>query len=469
MYYFGTVAYVATIALFVYFTNTSYQSAISQPFIAITVNAGDCQTVPIAVTNSFMADDQGNWIGSPDFVYSFAPYSISFNNFQVSTNDQYSAMMLAFEKGLETVGAIATTQNLPQNLMFWMSYVQYYSVDFPTATNFSSIGHGQLQYLQMTGDPSQVFDLSYTQGHLMNQNGYCGIDSYASFDQANAMLSADLNYTEFIHTSTCNTIVNPLSFGYFPTVDQNNFLLSLDVLSFSTAMAVNLGILLIADLGIASSSFYEFEFQNTTYLTGQYFDTRYPSMNTIVCIQNMTAFPAGSKGVQAMCMYLLGQTLALPVFNHFGQSKVEPVYCDCATNGKSDECQSFNLLSGLVFYPAAPQTSSTTSALSILQNTGVFDLVRAVVKYPTYAEFNRAAFNASWAAAAPAYGQEASYISTTSWRRNAYKFCALAPSSVCSVMVFNSLDGTSKKVSSYKYQLTNGSCYNSLSIDSVYW
>jgi hypothetical protein len=378
-------------------------------------------------------------------------------------------MMLAFEKGLETVGAIATTQNLPQNLMFWMSYVQYYSVDFPTATNFSSIGHGQLQYLQMTGDPSQVFDLSYTQGHLMNQNGYCGIDSYASFDQANAMLSADLNYTEFIHTSTCNTIVNPLSFGYFPTVDQNNFLLSLDVLSFSTAMAVNLGILLIADLGIASSSFYEFEFQNTTYLTGQYFDTRYPSMNTIVCIQNMTAFPAGSKGVQAMCMYLLGQTLALPVFNHFGQSKVEPVYCDCATNGKSDECQSFNLLSGLVFYPAAPQTSSTTSALSILQNTGVFDLVRAVVKYPTYAEFNRAAFNASWAAAAPAYGQEASYISTTSWRRNAYKFCALAPSSVCSVMVFNSLDGTSKKVSSYKYQLTNGSCYNSLSIDSVYW
>ncbi len=278
----------------------------------------------------------------------------------------------------------------------------------------------------------------------------------------------NMNYTQFIQNTVCSAAVNPLSFGYFPSVDQGVFTLQLDVLAFSTAMAVNLGILQVADLGIASTDFYSFTYQNVSYLTGQYFDVRYPNMDTIVCIQNTTHFPAGVKGVTSLCMYLVGQTLALPVFNHFGTDKSFPVYCDCATTGKSSECQEFNLLAGLMFYPAPPDSASTTTK-ELLQGTGVFNLVRLVTKHSSYTELNRQAYNASFAAAAPAYGQEASYMTTSSWRKGAFKFCQLSASSICSLLVFNSLDGISKKVSVFKYQIANGSCFNSISVDDYYW
>jgi hypothetical protein len=117
MYLFGTVAYILSIGLFLYFVSTSYQSSLHAAFIAITVDAGDCHTVPVSVTNSFMADNEGNWIGAPQFVYALSPNEISFNNFQVSSDDQYEQMMRSFQSGLAEIGRQSVNQNLAQNLM----------------------------------------------------------------------------------------------------------------------------------------------------------------------------------------------------------------------------------------------------------------------------------------------------------------------------------------------------------------
>ncbi len=118
MYTFGTLAYCCSIGLFFYFVSTSYTSALNQPFISISDNAGNCHTVPIAVTDSYMADSNGNWIGSPNFEYSESPYEVSFNNFEVSSEDQYAQMMTQFQVGLVALGEMTASQNLPQNLMF---------------------------------------------------------------------------------------------------------------------------------------------------------------------------------------------------------------------------------------------------------------------------------------------------------------------------------------------------------------
>ncbi len=102
-------------------------------------------------------------------------------------------------------------------------------------------------------------------------------------------------------------------------------------------------------------------------------------------------------------------------------------------------------------------------------HVGVFNLLRLVTKYPKYEAFNRASFNASYAAAAPSYGKENSQLRTASWRRKAFNFCSLTPSSVCSLLTFNTFDVTSKKVSNYKYQLINGSCSNIIDINEADW
>ncbi len=76
MYYVGTIAYMAMIGTFVYFTYASYLGSIQQAFIALDPSSGDCSSVPIAITNTYLADDNGNWVGTPHFTYSLAPYSL---------------------------------------------------------------------------------------------------------------------------------------------------------------------------------------------------------------------------------------------------------------------------------------------------------------------------------------------------------------------------------------------------------
>lgn len=57
MYTFGTVAYAAAAALFIYYTVTSYNSTLNQAFISLTSDAGSCTTVPITTSSSFLAGD----------------------------------------------------------------------------------------------------------------------------------------------------------------------------------------------------------------------------------------------------------------------------------------------------------------------------------------------------------------------------------------------------------------------------
>lgn len=54
MYSFGFIAYLAAIGVFIYFTYTSYQDAISSAYISLDDSNNKCNSVPIAVTGKYL-------------------------------------------------------------------------------------------------------------------------------------------------------------------------------------------------------------------------------------------------------------------------------------------------------------------------------------------------------------------------------------------------------------------------------
>ncbi len=463
LYYFGIVSYAVMIAYFVYFVYSSYLDAIGQAYIALDEGNGDCSTVAISVTGSYIADAQGWWIGSPEFQYSSGKYYINMNSFKASY-DQYQAMMETYQQVLDSVGAESKRENLPINLARWSSFIKYYSVENPEATNFTTIGYGQLQSLQMAGDPTEIFSLSYQQLVFGGAKGYCPVTGYADYDKANGLMYSTIIYDNFVNNSICLDIAIPKSLGYSSALDLGVFKVSLEVRAYLTAFAVNYGILPITSLYRAGGFRKDLVVGNETYVIGQYFDLRYPTMNPIFCMYNNTPVQQGS--VTSLCFYLLGTTVTLPVFNHFGVSIVEPVYCDCYNGiGGEGVCQKFDLMTALLFYkivinPNAPQGSIVAQ---------IANLVKVVLKNNGYPNLNRAAYNASWGAAAIAYGSVSPSEKTASWYSDAFDFCNIGGGITCSLAVFHASDNLNQLVSTYKYQLSNGSCTDSFTIPPDDW
>lgn len=171
--------------MFIYFVYQNYQSSINEAFISLQSDSGDCDSVAIAVNGNYLADVDGNWQGTPDYLDSAAIYQLSFSNFEINSNTQYISMMTSFYDSLISLGKEAVNYNLAINLIIWITWIEYYSVSYPQTTNFTAIGFGQLQSFTMTAMPSVVFDLSHARSNVAAVSGSCNVTGYTSYDQAN--------------------------------------------------------------------------------------------------------------------------------------------------------------------------------------------------------------------------------------------------------------------------------------------
>lgn len=449
-------------AYFAYFTYTSYEGAISQAYISLQDTNGQCNPVEITVTGTYLADKQGNWIGSPAFSYSDAQYSLTLSNFE-GTNEQYTTMMNFFHYVLTNLGNDALHDNLPYNLARWSSFVRYYSDEDPGLTNFTTIGYGQLQYMQLTGNPQDIFNLEFQQLVMGSQDGYCPVTGFTEYDYANGEVFSSVNYTQFMSNLVCYSTAIPNSLGYSVVLDANIFQIRMEVRAFMTAFAVNTGILPITSLYKAGSKAYNFVYANTSYVAGEYFDIRYADMKPIFCLYNTTHAPPGV--ISSLCFYIIGSTLALPVFNHFGTNLSQPVYCSCTNGiGITETCNMFNLLSGLLYFPV-PLDLTNIPQMLFSQVTFLF---KVLMKFPDYKGFNYAAYNATWGAAATAYGMTDPQYATSTWVKNAFAFCNIRFAK-CSLATFHFTEQASQYISIYKYSLENGSCSDSFTIPPDEW
>lgn len=241
------MSYMLFFAVFAFFLYTSYTNSVDQAFVALDKSSGDCHEVPIAVSGTFLADRQGNWVNTPAFSYFEAAYAFSFSGLRVNSLAEHTAMMHTFRDHLQAVGSVAPYQNLAVNLIIWMSYVKRYSPAYPTMTDFNTIGYGQLQALQLTGSATVIFDAQFYVGAMADQRGRCDIIPITTFDPANGVLVQTYNASEYDQSAVCVRVSPPMNFGNRP-LGVNEYAVSLDVRSFAVAMGVNLGIFAVSDL-----------------------------------------------------------------------------------------------------------------------------------------------------------------------------------------------------------------------------
>jgi hypothetical protein len=440
----------------------------TQAFISLDASSGNCDTVPITITDSFLADGKGNWEGEHAFSYFEAPFQFTFSGFVVPSLSEYSDMMATYYKTLEFYGEISKKQNLGMNLIVWMSMVRYYSTDDPATTDFSKVGRGDLQYMQLTGDPSIIFQARYTGLALGSIHGYCSIPSMVMYDEANALFRATLNQALFQNSTVCSEVTSPF---LFQKSRKSNiyFSIDLDVRSFAIALSVNLGYLKVPDLMPSSGSVISFIIGTVKYSVGKYFDIRYPLMNAIFCLYNETTIPSSMPQITQLCLVATGSGLFLPVFNHIGNSMDEPEYCDCTNpSGYSDQCNDFYLMAGLIAFDTTSDTSTFPSKDSLKRLIQLSYFL--VDKFNgDYNQLNRDSFNASSTAVLISSGSSSPKLKRPSYIVDTYDFCSLpSQNTTCSLLVFYTLD-QENMVSQYHYPLGKASCTDTLRVNVSAW
>ena len=80
-WYIGGLAYIGTIIMFAYFTQSSYQSSISQPFMSLQSGTG-CVPEVNTVTWNYLADTNGYWQTSANFEYVNGIYDIEQSGYE---------------------------------------------------------------------------------------------------------------------------------------------------------------------------------------------------------------------------------------------------------------------------------------------------------------------------------------------------------------------------------------------------
>jgi len=401
MYSVGFVVHATTFGFFLYFFITSFSAAISEKFLALSGSSGHCNDVLSSPSATLLADYNGYWEGEALFSYSESLYNFQMNNWATNlSNYQYVMGVMLGENSLQVVGELAVNYNLASNLLTWMSY-----------SGIVISENSEKQKFTMNGDPTVIFDRKHQRGSIGNYFGDCNAESSTTFNSGTSMMSITYNYAEFTNNPNCSGTVNLADMGYNPAFDGEYFSLSYDVRSLASAVAVNQQVQYPDNFWfIAGTEMnYTYEQDGTSYLyvMGQGFDDRYPGMEPVLCggdPYNYTAAPP-------FCGFLINnKVFALPLFDSYGADDTVPSYCDCSDGtGQTPNCNIFNFLSGLLFFPPS-------AAANYNQENAIFQLLHSSLPY----NVSKFAYNAMFAGANVGNTSLAPYFNSAEYRAQAY-------------------------------------------------
>mmetsp|Transcript_23089 Transcript_23089/g.33818 ORF Transcript_23089/g.33818 Transcript_23089/m.33818 type:complete len:840 (-) Transcript_23089:259-2778(-) len=430
MYIFGAVSYILSLGCFIYFCYSGYSEARTKSYIALNNDDGECTTVPKAVSGQWLASYDGLYTGDVDFQYPLAVYMLEFEDFSKNSHE-YKNIMDEYKAELKKIGELALTQNLADNILYWVSW------------QVLDREEGEVRRFQMNADPRSVFDNEYIFGQMATVNAECYVStSTSTFDSANAVMTNRYSYNDFMATENCS-VINPEMFGYSERFHGDDFTVSLDVNTAITAIAVNKGILNATHLE---------EIQSSRYLNfTQRIDNRFPNMTPLMCIDHAN-----------ICLLKIGKLIVAPVYNHFGSLRInQPCVC---SDHMDPYCNVFDFMIGFLYYPYddADLSANAPDSDGFLHSV---NLLIELLNIRPFVETNAMAFNASWASTA---SNPTDDIYKKEWRDAAYEFC-LINGTYCNIAMFNSFDFNNHYVSSYYYNIIDGACRDSFNIAEDDW
>lgn len=479
----GVISYGIYWAAFImFFRQTFYDQTENSPYVSTSYNKATCEKVPITVTTSYYLDFDGLWEGKNNFAFYASPFRFQFTEFQVDTQAEFQAMMENYKGTINRIGNYSATQPLAVNLVLWMSYIYYYYVPNPANTSYAALGPDNLQYFEFTGDPSIVFKTAYRQAVASGYKGICNTSALStSYSQANAQ------FRVYLKQSTYDTLLQG-SDACVTALDRNIFSSSwgnldtdynyeLDVRTFTTALAVNMGFVELSTLGKAHAEPSYITYGDRSYIVNEYFDTRIRLMEPVLCITDIIwathRQPATNLTMNDLCFIRYGNTIFLPVLNHIGTSLSTPTQCNCEDSSKTAAaCNQLNLILTMLYYP----TDETTAFSSYGQEafgyskTQLLKLIKLRANYTDYIKFTEATFNASSSSVLSYLGHvPRNDAMGSSWFAGAYDFCKYynetsGTTEYCAMFSFATIDQQSKRITPYHYELKEGHCANSFSV-----
>ena len=153
----------------------------------------------------------------------------------------------------------------------------------------------------------------------------CAASVVLSYDRTTATFLAQYNYASYnafcAHFSTSIFDIDQT----FAVQQGSSVSLIFFGRAFVLSFAVNVGFLEIDELqtvvfrGVLSG---KYSYAGVNYIVENRFASRFPGMNPLVCLLYQ------ETGQEFLCMITVGNTLALPVTNHLGNSVAYPQYCN---------------------------------------------------------------------------------------------------------------------------------------------
>jgi hypothetical protein len=336
----------ALLGLFIYFTVSStyyfrqvsssfalsdrlpcagYFSGIEQDYVAVDKSGGECDTVPKAVTGTYLLSDDGYWEGSQSFLYSHSLIALELNNLKVTLGEfQYQMGLLKFAL-YEWVSVVALNQSLAWNMLLLMEQRNTLYID------------GYAQTVYYTAAPSVVFNAETMYAALASRDsGPCPVYSFPTFSSGDAWVSAKFDEQQL--REQCNETIQFSSSDTAYSLDYYISDFTFDMNSYSAAAAINMG---YADVSVLEQllnpefvlEFTSFKYNVTIdnvvhekqYSVLEMVTPAHPGMNPLYCLYD------DSANVLLACFLRRAYTFFLPILNHIGDTNASfhaiPDFC----------------------------------------------------------------------------------------------------------------------------------------------
>jgi hypothetical protein len=400
------------------------------------------------VTGFFYAGSDGKWEGEPGFAYSLAAYEFQFTSLQTNEDVFEEEIRKLKANELTTVGNNQANLAIHYNLLLWMHFSTYFTVG------------DKVQSFGFSAEPGDVFNREYADFRLMSQTDFCSVDPKMSFDQTYGRMTIEYVFdetdTQDPFNSECTDIVAPSQFGYNEQYDKNVFTIEMDLVSLTSALAVNLGFVKTSHFEKTSSGFTLGTYNSDSVVeVDSLFDPRFPRMQPILCFTvsagdgsgGLPDLGSGATDFEGKCVLRLGDVVIIPAFNHFGSQ------CQQCGSSTDDYCNEFDVVSSFVYFPSILNTSATDDDFNDdeYDDTNMIETMKLFNKYPNSKDLNDAVFDA--------YNIISYTDGTYSWD---FGFCDYK----CSLISLNSYDGLNKAMSPYFYNLDEGHCKDSTNKES---